>query len=414
MNQTQAGIDPRTDVRINSAPRARVTTPLASAACVAFALLFFAGDIKGSQELAWIPFDLTAGVFVVVIVLSALNFLARDGKIRTQVVWMLSLFLVISTAVIWTEWTPYALDKAVRLFSLALLSAVLPAFILPRIDQVRIFVSSIIVSGLLISAGGLVQLAQGVSSSDQITGINSNTISLGRNAGIALVGLYVSVLYGSKHRIWLAVFFVPLLLVLVASGSRGPALFAAGVIVLVTARWSLRSARATTTAFGFLAIASLTLFFNAASLPQGSVQRIQGFIQQQYDSSSEERVLAGKAAIDGIGTSPLGLGIGGFARIYNFGTITDRIYPHNVVLEMTVEHGWVAGILFVFIILLGVSRAHLAANREPKLRPFFAVLLFALGNSFVSGDLNDNKIIYALLCIALIAPELQAANFIEF
>lgn len=93
---------------------------------MAFALLFFAGDVKGSQELAGLPFDLTAGVFFVTVGLASLSFFARNGRIHTQVIWLLVLFLTIAAALVWTEFTPYAIDKVVRLFTLSLVAALLP------------------------------------------------------------------------------------------------------------------------------------------------------------------------------------------------------------------------------------------------------------------------------------------------
>lgn len=403
MGPTYTGITPWGSVGTHKLNK-HMTRSFATTACVTFALFFFAGDVKGNAEVSALPVDLTVVVWTIVLLLSAISFFAREGKISRQVLWMVGLFAAIGLTATWTEWTPYAVDKTIRLFCLAFVAAVLPAFIIKNIRDVNIFISALIVSGLLISAGGFWQVLEGASSGGPISGINSNTISLGRNAGIALVGLYSLVVYGEKRRMWLAIFFLPLTLVLIGSGSRGPALFAAGVVAAVTLRWSLKSLQTTVTAFVFLGLTASLLFLNSSSLPQGSVKRLEGFIQQQFDSSAEERFLAGQAALGGIQENPEGLGIGGFARIYNFGSVTDRIYPHNVILEVTVEHGWFTGLLFVSIICIGIKRAYISANKDSSLRPFFAILLFAVLNSLVSGDLTDNKIIYALMTIALIAP----------
>jgi len=368
--------------------------------------LFFAGDVKASAQFAWIPFDLTAAAALVTCTLSVISVLVNQGKVSAQVLWMVVLFLGFGVSAMWTEWTPYAEGKAARLFTLALLAAIVPAFTLNRLERVQLFVNSIIASGMLISIGALLQLASGASLVERVTGINSDTISLGRNAGVALVGLYATSLTATRYKALFTILCIPLLLVLVASGSRGPVLFAVAVLAFITIRWSLKSARATVAALVLAVAVAAVLFSGAPGIPQGSLKRIEGFVLQRYDSSSGERVLAGNAAIQEAEKAPFGLGIGGFGRVYNFGSVTDRIHPHNVVLEVIVEQGWLTGAFFVFLLIMGLARVYRTAVREPRLRPFLAVVLFAFGNSLVSGDENDNKVVYALLCIALMTPEL--------
>jgi hypothetical protein len=406
MNSVQTEKCPWGDPHGSSAIQRRITAPLAASACVAFALLFFTGDVKGSQELAGIPFDLTAGIFALTVVASILSVFARNGRIRTQVIWMLILFLAISSAMIWTEFTPYAIEKITRLFTLSLIAALLPAFILTRLQDVRLFVTSIVAFGALISVAALIQVFAGETINGRITGISADTISLGRNAGIALVGLYAMVSCSGRSKIWLAVLCLPLLLVLVASGSRGPTLFALGVIAFVTIRWTRKSMRGILIALALFVSTALVINHDPPILPRLSTDRILQFMEQRFDSSAEERVTAGSAAIHQICNLPFGLGIAGFAKVYNFGSVTDRVYPHNIVLEIAVEEGWLVGILFVIIVAIGIYRGYRVAVIEPLLRPFFAIFIFTLCNALVSGDMNDNKIVYALLGIALVSTEL--------
>ncbi|MGA7833554.1 MAG: O-antigen ligase family protein [Terracidiphilus sp.] len=383
---------------------------MAFAACVAFAFMFFGGDVKASPQFAWIPFDLTGGVSALALVLSAMSFLARNSKVSTQVLWMLALYIAISSAIMWTELTPYAVEKMSRLFTFSFMAALLPAFILTRLQDVRLFVTSIIVFGTLISVAALVQLVTGETIHGRITGISADTVSLGRNAGIALVGLYTVASCSGRSKMWLAVLCMPLLLVLVASGSRGPTLFALGVIVLVTIRWTHKSIRGILIAFALFVSTALVVSHEPPILPRLSTDRIVAFMEQRFDSSAEERVSAGQAAIHQICISPFGLGIAGFAQVYNFGSVTNRVYPHNIVLEVAVEEGWLVGLLFIVIVAMAVSRGYRAAVIEPQLRPFFAILIFTFCNALVSGDMNDNRIVYAMLCIALLSPKIITAS----
>jgi len=388
--------------------------PLAATASIAFALMFFVGDLKGNFQSEWDPsasgIDLTAAVFSLGLVVAAISFFANDGKICTQIKWIIALFLAISCAVTWTVLTPYAVEKITRFFTLSLISATLPAFIFTRPKEVRLFIYSVVGAGFLISLAGLFQVITGTNVNGRISGISADTVGLGRNAGIALVGLYAVVSCGRKKRMWLGVFCLPLLLVLIASGSRGPAFFALGIIVLITVFWARYNLRGIAITIAIFAVATFVIYQDASVLPKLTLDRFAFIIEHRWDSSAEERVIAGSAAIEEIGRSPLGLGIGGFGQVYNFGSVTDRVYPHNIVLEIAVEDGWMVGILFLFIASIGILRSYRAAAVEPAFRSFFAIFLFAICNALVSGDMNDNRIVYALLCIALMLPQLMTKS----
>lgn len=381
---------------------------LVSAAIYSLTFLFFSGDVKGSLPPALLPVDLTAACAAAALWIAGVRFLLQRRTVPTHILWMITLFSALSISMAWTTWTSYSILKCERLFTFALLSALLPMLILASIAEVAQLVRTMVAVGAIISAGALLQLGRGVSSYERITGFNSDTISLGRNAGIALVGLYTMLQSNAKHRFWKALLCLPLLVVLLASGSRGPVLFALLVVGFVTVRWSLGSKRALFASIATIGVASALLSQQPQLMPEGSMKRIEQFLEQRYDSSSAERVLAGRAALQSIRESPLGLGIGGFASIYSFGRVTDRIYPHNVVLEVAVENGWYAGGLFLFMLCLGLWRAYRGANESPRLRSFFAVYSFVALNALVSGDLNDNRILFALLSIALLIARFTA------
>ena len=379
---------------------------LAAAACASFALLLFVGDVKGSFLLDWLPFDTTAAMAGIVLVLSVFACLVRGGKIRVEGLWMLALFIAFSFALLWTEFTPYSINKIGRFFTISLIVGVLPAMILTRMRDVRLFINTIVAAGSLISMAALQQVLFSGSIRGRIAGISSDTVSLGRSSGIALVGLYALSTSGREGRLWRALLCLPLLLVLVASSSRGPILFALLVIAFVALRWSRKNLRVIALASGLFLLLALLLVEGSFLLPKSTVAKIGSFLELRLDSSAEERVKAGDAAIDEIVKSPLGLGIGGFSQVYNFGNATDRVYPHNIVLEIAVEEGWLVALIFVSLVIAGIVRGYRAAVAEASLRPFFAIFIFVCCNALVSGDMNDNRVLYALLCIALMAPAL--------
>ncbi|UHQ98899.1 hypothetical protein HYG81_24345 (plasmid) [Natrinema zhouii] len=102
-----------------------------------------------------------------------------------------------------------------------------------------------------------------------------------------------------------------------------------------------------------------------------------------------------------------GHGIGSFGVLYVGEDI--RSYPHNIVLELGVEGGLVAVILFAafsgWCLLCAVHNRH----RDPHLIGVtVAVWVYLFANAMVTGDLSTNRMLFAgtalLLAISSIQP----------
>jgi O-antigen ligase len=387
-----------------------IAGPLLVAAQVAYVLFLSAGHFKANPGLAWIPFDLTVATGCLVLVLSIMSFIAAGERIRGEIFWIVTFFAAMAIAALWTEWTPYALEKATRFYSLTFLAAVLPAFILTELKDAKRFVSLVIAFGIVISSGVLVQLVRGGFTgglAERTAGFATVTTALGWDAGQALVGLYACMLRGGKW-IWLALVCLPLFLVVVASGARGPLFIAVLVIGFLTIRFSQRMNVGLGIALVLVLSAWLVLTQYSSILPQGSTNRIIIMLQGRNDVSAQERAQANLAALEAIERYPFGMGFGGFARVYNFGNITDRVYPHNLVLEIAAENGLFVAILFVGIAGLALRRSYQTAVVTPEIQPLFAMLLFVAANSIVSGELNADRLLYVLIAAGLQLPALNA------
>ena len=93
---------------------------------------------------------------------------------------------------------------------------------------------------------------------------------------------------------------------------------------------------------------------------------------------------------------PFGIGWGGAA----VDLLPVGLYPHNIVLEVFVEAGWLTGVLFLGIFALGVVRAWRGAAGWAELG-VLALLAYWTVNALVSGDVNDNRAFFAMLGAAL-------------
>ena len=139
-----------------------------------------------------------------------------------------------------TDWTPYAIEKGSRFFTLTLLAAFLPAVILTRLEEVRRFVLLVITLGMVLSAGVVIQLATGGLTGgldERTTGFATLTTSLAWDAGLGLAGLCALAMRGGRW-LWMAVPCLPLVVAIVASGARGLLWVAPAVVALLTIRFS--------------------------------------------------------------------------------------------------------------------------------------------------------------------------------
>jgi O-antigen ligase len=116
-----------------------------------------------------------------------------------------------------------------------------------------------------------------------------------------------------------------------------------------------------------------------------------------------------------ISKNPMGIGWGAFAeRLPVYVPAWERPdastpyythylrFPHNTVLEVFVEGGWLVGVSFLGLLLAALFRAYLVASRSRtgEARALFALLAFFAVNAMVSGELND-RVLFAFLGLGL-------------
>jgi O-antigen ligase len=93
---------------------------------------------------------------------------------------------------------------------------------------------------------------------------------------------------------------------------------------------------------------------------------------------------------------PIGLGWGGYANY----APANLEYPHDIVLEVFAEAGWLAAASLVLWIGYVWARARRRANDFEGMASL-AVLTFMLMNALVSGDINDNRTFFLAIGLAI-------------
>jgi len=99
----------------------------------------------------------------------------------------------------------------------------------------------------------------------------------------------------------------------------------------------------------------------------------------------------------------VGLGIGGFSVFYNGYDAPRGLYPHNIFLEIGSELGILGLFAFIFVICKSIivafdniKKSKLEWNYYINISLLMS-LIFMLINSSVSGDINDNRLLFTTL-----------------
>lgn len=94
----------------------------------------------------------------------------------------------------------------------------------------------------------------------------------------------------------------------------------------------------------------------------------------------------------------LGKGIGSFSINYRGEDIRD--YPHNIILETASELG-IVGLSVLFLLLLyGILNAY--KNDNLLCYSVFLCFVFMFLNANVSGDFNDNRLLFTFLALLFV------------
>lgn len=371
---------------------------------LAFAAFLAGGYFKADERLAGLPFDLTLFLAVLSIVFAGYTVIRSGFRLPVEVTWIVGLFILMALPLFWTSWSPYAIDKSARLFTLTFVAALLPTVLCRTVRDLRLFLNSVCFVGLLMALDGAITWLT-TPKLLVLTAWGANTIALGRATGAAAVWLAIRSLHERLHGLLRLGLAASLFLIMYASGSRGPLLSAFISLALVGVFFYMRRASAMLR-FAAVVVAVTVFTLHAASLaPIGAAHRIGMLMEGDWGRSGQIRAEALVESLDTIVVNPVGLGWGGFAdHIYVRAPGGALRYPHNFAVETFLEGGWLVGLAFLGVLALSVRRAYRAGARSglPEGRALFALLVFAIGNALVSGDLNDNRLLFALMTTALV------------
>lgn len=379
---------------------------------IALAVLAYSGQLGASPILGWLPGNVTLMSWVVIVVSFVLSVFTRQWvSLWTAVplgLWLLFLFPVI-------QFVPgdYQDQKITGLLMFGLVCVIAP-FELLRLHMQRVaFLAALAVfgvaSGVLTLMGGQrAALAAGLSS-DVLLLDGANTIGTARLAGTGALILIAAALVIGRGRLgrrfWFVVAGLGLLVVMVATGSRGPlAGIIAGIAALILLVPAMRGRRFWSLIL--LGLGTATAYAWASSRGYVSSDRAFAWLAGERDTSTQAREHLWGMATDYISRNPIGTGWGGFSTID--GVPPGLGYPHNLFLEVFAEAGWIIGAVTLVFVTASLWRL-MRRSSEPVAAIMFVLAVFALMNAMVSGDINDNRLLWILLGSAWVPLGVEVA-----
>jgi len=379
----------------------------------AFVLYLFAGRFKNDPRFEWVPIDLTVLFLLISVAAGVWVLYKRRFRFRRQALVLTGLFvLFIAYAMFSYFWTPstvYATEKLGYLSILTLWPFLACALIIGN-DVGRFQRFALVLAGLSVwfVIEALIAFSIATIPGQQIDALGSRYLGLGRVIGPAamIFIVYGTMLARKRMSRTLALFmFGGYVLTLLLIGGRGP--FLATVLPLLIPlcygvdvhflRGRVRVRRYIAPLFVIVIIGvAFAISFGSAEV-FSTIKRL-ALLFDALGSSASVRLEMYGDAVDIWARHPLfGAGIGSWPVLAGWGD--QRMYPHNMILEVLSEFGvvgfflWAAPFLYAFW--------QFFRDSDPRHDPWAMLALMllanALINAMVTGDLTDNRVVFAFL-----------------
>lgn len=381
----------------------RVSAPWAAALLPIF---LAAGTFKSSPVLEQIPGDLTvlAAALIAVLALHALLGRLAYGPSPRALGWAALLYGSFALGLLGASLDlDYTSTKVPALFALTLGCAFAGSVLLVFDERRRTWlVRGTLAAGLFTLLLYYLAPTSDVALAGRAALEGSSTIAPGRFAGAALIVIVVWLITARPRPLLvIGACIVGLLLVRLTldTGSRGPLVAVGlGLLALLPVRLTGRRLSRTLAALGVFAAAAWYYYANASTEVQ---ERFQALLANDRGRSVNLREYMWDRAWEVAQDHPFGIGWGNLSE--HLGGVSN--YPHNILLEVAAEAGWIAGAGLIVVVLAAYRRVyrHARATSEPASLALIALLTFWVANAMVSGDVNDNRgvFIFAGACLAI-------------
>jgi len=369
-----------------------------------FVLYLFAGRFKADPRFAWFPVDLTI-LFMLLSLVSGYSLMIKSKmkltwyKLSTVLLYFLfAVWSIVTLA--WAPFTHYALDKALRILTLVTWAYIGSAlFIACDYRRVQRFYVLLVLFSFWITVEALMSYFVKDYSEIIVKEILVNYIGVSRVISMAFGILVITFFDQNKWivKIFYIISISILFITLLAIGGRGPFIASViGIILILLLKISLKNVFHIS---GLFIVVVIMVVLFADHLPMTTIYRLSIISEQPLGGMSiAGRLERIEGALKQFQEAPvLGKGIGSFFYFYG-DTNLKRDYPHNLLLEIASETGFVGILFFFMLVFVVICKFPWKLIRSNSL---YAVVAYLVINSFinamVSGDIPDNRVMFAAL-----------------
>ncbi len=380
-----------------------------------FAIFLLSGDIKGiffMHELGSIP-DITllsAIILSIILVFNHKNlkFLSKETYFAISI--LIILFILIVFSLTYTSSPAYAIMKT-TLFSLIILSMLIPIAVKKfNINRFMLIFSLITFLITIIYLKFLFGYVNG----SLVTNLDTEQIRLTKGMYLTLSysnGMILLYYFFNKHSHNYRFLFIFIsLLFMVLAGGRGALLFTFLILLFYSMQKLIlffKTLEIKTSTFIGIIIFSIVVFVvsvNNTELVNRTIERLSMLVGGE---SASIRIEYLNFALQHINDSPIfGYGIGSFGLEYT--GIDQRLYPHNVFIEIWFELGLLPLILFLVFNLIVLK-----SIIESKCYWCLALYIYLFLNTLKSNSLTDLRILMGFFGIFFIVHTKSKENKIE-
>ncbi|MGB9862608.1 MAG: O-antigen ligase family protein [Candidatus Saccharicenans sp.] len=311
----------------------------------------------------------------------------------------------------------YGLDKTVKFIILTGWAFFGAGLLIPDFISLRRF-SWAIVTISTISALDAIGNYPGIGEIRFVTALGSNYIALARAGGLGLLAI-ISFLLPKERSILKKLFLWVMaglqLFSALSAGARGPVLnlFLSLLVLLALSTRFLPRLKLDLLAWriGVIAlIIAIVIIILGQNLFSTLTIRMR-ILMTVLGDSAISRLDLYREAIRLWTNSPIWGGGPGHLGIAVQGEDV-RLYPHNIVLELGAETGLIGVLLFGSAICIAFSTGFAglrssAGDARLTARYLLIAGLFTLLNAMVSGDINDNRLLFTMVGLLSCAPRFQ-------
>lgn len=377
---------------------------------VVMALFLSAGSLKSEAVVGALPIDLTLMMAIILVILVVVNLARNSERVPRAVYKIFVLFLLFLIPVLWTGSTPYAEEKVIRLFTLTLLCTIAALILFRTLGDLRRFLNAMFGVSVLVVIDGLIEMWMKPDLL-RLTVEATTTIALGMYAGIASLWVFLLTMEAGRWHKALILLQIPIMIIMIAAGSRGPLVSFVVSIFLILLIYKFRTK---VIFMGLALVCGLIVLILYATqfidLPMSSVVRITEFLSGDVVDESRQSYLS--MAFPYLLYAPQGIGWGGFGIINGE---SERFFVHNLVVEIFLEAGWPAGFFFIWMLLTALRRVIRIAvhSRQTELVGIAALFIFMIILALVSGEINDSRWLFVLLPLAFTAKSFITASYCQ-